>query len=66
MSLRGFLIVIVCQHKNSDCSCKLIGAKKGRTFSLIYFFGSFCIYYIPQATPHAIPQTPSFYIKLLY
>ena len=39
--------------------------KKGALFSLIYFFGSFCIYYmpqdyvIPQAMPHAIPQTHS-------
>ena len=43
--------------------------KKGALFSLIYFFGSFCIYYIPhnyvtpQAMPHAIPPTHSaFYL----
>ena len=39
--------------------------KKGAIFSLIYFFKTFCIYYIPhnyvitQAMPHAIPQTHS-------
>ena len=44
---------------------ELIGAKKGAIFGLIYFFKSFCIYYIPhnyvipQAMPHAIPQTHS-------
>ena len=44
---------------------ELIGAKKGAIFSLIYFFKSFCIYYIshnyviPQAMPHATPQTHS-------
>ena len=42
-----------------------LAPKKGALFSLIYFFGSFCIYYIPhnyvipQAMPHAIPQTHS-------
>ena len=46
-------------------ACELIGAKKGAIFSLIYFFKSLCIYYIPhnyvipQATPHATPQTQS-------
>ena len=41
----------------------MIGAKKGAIFSLIYFFESFCLYYIPhnyvipQAMLHAIPQT---------
>ena len=46
-------------------ACELIGAKKGAIFSLIYFFKSFCIYYIPhnyvipQAMPHATPQTQS-------
>ena len=46
-------------------ACELIGAKKGAIFSLIYFFKSFCIYYIPhnyvipQAMLHAIPQTHS-------
>ena len=44
---------------------KLFGAKKGRIFGLIHFFKSFCIYFIPhnyvipQANPHAIPQTHS-------
>ena len=42
-----------------------LAPKKGALFSLIYFFGSFCIYYmphnyvIPQAMPHVIPQTHS-------
>ena len=27
-------------------TCELIGAKKGAIFSLIYFFESFCLYYI--------------------
>ena len=36
--------------------------KSTALFNLIYFFGSFCVYYIPhnyvipQAMPHAIPQ----------
>ena len=40
-----------------------LAPKKDALFSLIYFFGSFCIYYIPhnyvilQAMPHAIAQT---------
>ena len=44
-------------------ACELIGAKKGAIFSLIYLFESICLYYIPhnyvipQAMPHAIPQT---------
>ena len=43
----------------------LIGTKKGALFSLIYFFDLLCIYFIPhnyaipQAMPHAIPQTHS-------
>ena len=42
-----------------------LAPKKGAIFSLIYFFDSFCIYYIPhnyifrQAMPHAILQTHS-------
>ena len=42
-----------------------LAPKKGAIFCLIYFFKSFCIYYIPhnyvipQAMPHAIPQTHS-------
>ena len=58
------MIVFVVESKNA-ASCELIGAKKGAIFSLIYFFNSSCIYYIthnyviPQAMPHAIPQTHS-------
>ena len=52
---------------NVAAASELIGAKKGSNiiFSLIYFFKSFCLYYIPhnyvilQAMPHAIPQTHS-------
>ena len=42
-----------------------LAPKKGALFSLIYFFGSFCIYciphnyVIPQTMPHAIPQAHS-------
>ena len=45
---------------------EFIGVKKGRIFSLIFFFESFCLYYIPhnnviqQAMPQAIPQINSF------
>ena len=52
------------QHQNAAV-CELIGAKKDAIFSFIYFFKSFCIYYIPhnyvipQAMPHAIPQAHS-------
>ena len=59
MSLRGFLIVIICQHKNNGCVSKLIGAKKGRTFQFNLFLGPFCIYYIPHN--YVIPQTHSFF-----
>ena len=51
---------------------ELIGAKKGAIFSLIYFFKSSCIYYIPhnyvipQAMPHAIPQTHSSFYPLRF
>ena len=67
--LPGFLIVIVVERATlkrlkKNCLC-IFGAKKGAIFSLIYFFESFCIYcipqnyIIPQAMPHAIPQTHS-------
>ena len=67
MSLRGFLIVIVCQHfkKTAAAFANLLALKRGALFSLIYVIGSFCIYYIPnnyvipQAMPRAIPQTHS-------
>ena len=59
-----------CHHSRAHnikkaAACELIGAKKGAIFSLIYFFKSFSIYYIPhnyvipQAMRHAIPQTHS-------
>ena len=50
---------------NNSSVCKLIGAKKGGNFQLIYFFGLFCAYdilhnyVIPWAMPHATPQTHS-------
>ena len=68
MSLRGFLIVIVCRARNINTEAAFanwLASKQGALFSLIYFFGSFCVYYIPrnyvipQTMPHAIPQTHS-------
>ena len=68
MSLRGFFDC----HRMSTLKQRLRlqidwRPKKGVLFSLIYFFGSFCIilyyiphnYVVPQAMPHAIPQTQS-------
>ena len=73
--LPGFFIVVVIEPSllhsrlarniKKAAACALIGVKKGAIFSLIYFFESFCICYIPhnyvilQAMPHAIPQTHS-------
>ena len=51
--------------KTAAAFANWLAPKKDALFSLIYFFGSFCIYYIPhnyiipQAIPHAIPQTHS-------
>ena len=51
--------------KTAAAFANWLALKKGALFSLIYFFGSFCIYYIPhnyvipQTMPHAIPQTHS-------
>ena len=51
--------------KTAAAFANWLAPKKDAFFSLIYFFGSFCIYYvthnyvIPQAMPHAIPQTHS-------
>ena len=51
--------------KTAAAFANWLAPKKDALFSLIYFFGSFCIYYIPhnytipQAMPHAIPQTHS-------
>ena len=63
--LPGFFIVVVVEpsllHSRLDRNIK----KAAAIFSLIYFFESFCICYIPhnyvilQAMPHAIPQTHS-------
>ena len=74
-SFLAFFIVVVVEpsllHSRLDrnikkaAACALIGVRKGAIFSLIYFFESFCICYIPhnyvilQAMPHAIPQTHS-------
>ena len=75
--LPGFLIVIVIEpsllhsrlarkiKQPASYACAFIGSEKGAIFTLISFFESFCIYYIPhnyvipQAMPHAIPQTDS-------
>ena len=57
MSLRDFLINNI---KTAAAFANLLASKKGALFSLMYFFGSFCVYYIPnsyvipQAMPHAI------------
>ena len=91
MSFRSFFIVIVCRARNINTAAEFanwLGQKKEALFSLIYFFGSSCVYYIrvpiwctisliflifahfgvyyiphnnviPQAMPHAIPQTHS-------
>ena len=54
-----------CNIKTAAAFPNWLAQKKGALFSLIYFFGSFCIYYIPhnyvipQAMPPAIPQTHS-------
>ena len=51
--------------KTAAAFANWLAPKKDALFSLIYFFGSFCIYYIPhnytipQVMPHAIPQTHS-------
>ena len=52
--------------QQKSCSLKLAPKKDARMFfSLIYFFAPFSIFYIPhnyvipQAMPHAIPQTHS-------
>ena len=53
--------------KKAAALANWLAPKEGARFSLIYFFDSFCIYYIPhnyvtpQAMPHAIPQTHSFF-----
>ena len=51
--------------KTAAAFANWLAPKKDALFSLSYFFGSFCIYYvthnyvIPQAMPHVIPQTHS-------
>ena len=51
--------------KTAAAFANWLAPKTDALFSLIYFFGSFCVYYIPhiyviaQAMPHAIPQTHS-------
>ena len=71
---RSFSLLFDCHSSRARnikkaAAWELIGAKKGAIFSLIYFFKSFCIYYIPhnyvipQAMAHAIKQTHSaFYL----
>ena len=69
-----FLIVIVVKHATLKKQLleNWLAPKKGAIFSLIYFFKSFCIYYIPhnyvipQAMPHAIPQTHSSFYPLRF
>ena len=66
-----FSIVIVVEHATLKKRLleNWLAPKKGAIFSFIYFFKSFCIYYIPhnyvipQAMAHAIKQTHSaFYL----
>ena len=63
----SFLIVTVVEHGTlkKRLIVNWLAPKKGAFFSLIYFFKSFCIcyiphnYFVPQAMPHAILQTHS-------
>ena len=69
MSLRNFFIsAILCRARNIKLEQRLRlqidwRQKRAAFLSLIYFFGSFCVYdiphnyVIPQAMPHATPQT---------
>ena len=62
----------LCRARNirtAAAFANLLAPKKGALFNLIYFFGSFWVYYIPhnyvipQAMPYAISQTHSpFYL----
>ena len=47
--------------KTAAAFANWLAPKKDALFSIIYFFGSFCIYYIPHnyIIPQAIPQTHS-------
>ena len=63
--IRGFLTVIVVEPATLKRRLLLQIDWRQNSFSLIYFFESFCMYYlphnyvIPQAMPHVIPQTTS-------
>ena len=68
----AFVAFWLSSHVNIKTAAALadwLASKKGALFSLIYFFGSFCIYYIPhnyvipQAMPHAILQTHSAFYR---
>ena len=58
-------LIIVVEHATlkKRLLVNWLAPKMGAIFSLIYFFKSFCIYYIrhkyviPQAMPHAIPHS---------
>ena len=61
-----FIIAFVCPARNIKTAAAFanwLAPKKGALLSLIYFFGSFCVYdiphncVIPQAMPQATPQT---------
>jgi len=62
------VIVIVCRAYNIKTAAAFadwLAPQNGTLFSLIYFFGSFCVYYIShnyvisQAMPDVIPQIQS-------
>ena len=59
------IVCRACNIKTAAVFANWLAPKNGALFSLIYFFGSFCVYYIlhnyviPQAMPHFIPQIHS-------
>ena len=61
----GFLLSSYVEPDTENAFANWLAPKKGALFSIIHFFGSFCVYYIPhnyvipQAMPHAMPQTHS-------
>ena len=64
-SFLALIVIVVEPAIKKRLLVNWLASKKGAIFSLIYFFKSFCIYYIPpnyvipQAMPHAIPQAHS-------
>ena len=64
-SFLALIVIVVEPAIKKRLLVNWLASKKGAIFTLIYFFKSFCIYYIPpnyvipQAMPHAIPQAHS-------